>query len=257
MSSDSPRRRSCSSRASSSRALSSARSRSDRTRSRRNVKDGVSTSGTSSSAAESVARTSHERDLVVLCVTPRALAITITAAAVGLGFAAAASGPAPGRPAAASGPAVQSSRPGPATARASIHSRAARILEGRSARLLSLARIGRFTVACGADRRSRVTFRAAWLLPTSDLVVSSPRGATPATLQPSRSVVRPAARVVAETWQIAPFASAGVRVVTVHVVAPAGVLPAARRPPWRSSAPTRARPRPGRGRLAVPVPDPG
>jgi hypothetical protein len=138
-------------------------------------------------------------------MSPRALPIAFTAAAVGLGFATAA-GQTAGDPHPRSRPA------GPF-----IRSLAARVAAGRSARLVSLPRIGRFTVACGRDRRSRVTFRAARLLPTSDLVVSSPRGAAGATLQPSRVRSGASARVVAETWQIAPFAAAGVRVVTVHV----------------------------------------
>jgi hypothetical protein len=148
-------------------------------------------------------------------VTLRALAVAAAATTGGLGLAAA-TATAPEHDAVPQGQATAARRASPG---ATIRSRDARIRAGDGTTLLSIPRVGRFSVACGAGRRSRVTFRAAWRLPTSDVVVSDAGDAAAATLQPSRTFSRPAARVLAQTWQIAPFASAGVRVVTVHITA--------------------------------------
>lgn len=105
--------------------------------------------------------------------------------------------------------------------KASVHSRAGRIGAGHSMTVLRLPRIGRFTVACGQDRRSTVSFTPDHLLPTADVIVSGGRGVESGTLQPGRTKTawrRPVA-ALSETWQIAPFAAAGVRVTTVHVAA--------------------------------------
>jgi hypothetical protein len=136
-------------------------------------------------------------------VNRRATPVALATAAVALGFASAAG--APGDPAAArsarlaAGPSARSAA---AIEGPSIRSRAARLAAGRSMTVLTVPRIGWFVVACGADRRSRVTFRRDQLLPTSDIVITGPRQG----------------RTVSATWQIAPFASAGVRVTWAHVV---------------------------------------
>jgi hypothetical protein len=116
----------------------------------------------------------------------RLVPIAVAGAAVALGFASAAAD-APRR-ATGHGP--------------FIRSRAARLAPGRSMTVLAVPRVGRFVVACGADRRSRVTFRRDFLLPTSDIVVTGRRQG----------------RTVAATWQIGPFAAGGVRVTWARVV---------------------------------------
>jgi hypothetical protein len=132
-----------------------------------------------------------------------ALAIVI-AAAVAAG--ATRTDDAPGRPAAAAG---------------GIRSQAARIQAGGRATVLRVRRLGRFVVRCDGHRRSAVAFVADHLLPSADVVVRSARGRRARMAHPDRSwAAWPAtAAVIAETWQIAPLAAAGVRVSVVHVAA--------------------------------------
>ena len=102
-----------------------------------------------------------------------------------------------------------------------IRSQAARIQADRRATVLHLHDVGRFVVSCDRDRRSAVTFVADHLLPSADIVVRGTRGVRGRMLHPDRAWAawsRPAPGV-AETWQIAPLAAAGVRVSMVHVTA--------------------------------------
>jgi hypothetical protein len=102
---------------------------------------------------------------------------------------------------------------------AAVRSRAARIRPGRRETVLTVGRLGRFVVSCSARGHAALTFVADRLLPSAD-VVAGGAGATRARMvHPGRrwTAWRRPARFVAQTWQVAPFAAADVRVFVVHV----------------------------------------
>ena len=85
--------------------------------------------------------------------------------------------------------------------------------------LLWMTRVGRLTARCSADGAPSVVFTAARLLPTAAVTVASPRRTV------MRRIVQPGQRVVVppagpsdlQTWQVEPFAKAGVHVTTISV----------------------------------------
>ena len=99
-----------------------------------------------------------------------------------------------------------------------IASADARLNPGAHKTLLQLHGLGRWTASCDHGRVG-VTFSADRLLPTSDLVVTRTQGAPLARrLDPGDTVdPEPRAPVLAERWQIAPFAAAQVQVATASV----------------------------------------
>lgn len=127
--------------------------------------------------------------------------------------------------AAAKDPATRGGAPRSAAASAprtaAIRSADARLSRGATRTILRLPRIGRWTAACGADGRVAITFTADHLLATSDLVVSRTAGAPLGRrLDPGDAVTPdPAADVLSQRWQIAPFAAAQVQVTSATVAA--------------------------------------
>jgi hypothetical protein len=78
--------------------------------------------------------------------------------------------------------------------------------------------VGAWSASCSAAGVT-VTFTAAHLLPTSDVVVTRTAGAPLArTVNPGDRVApEPAGAVLAQHWQIAPFSSAPLPVTTASV----------------------------------------
>jgi hypothetical protein len=110
--------------------------------------------------------------------------------------------------------------------------------------LLALPEIGQLLVSCAAEGPS-VAFRADARLPTSDVVVSGTR-ATPeeTTLQPERRYQpTPASSALLQTWHIAPFAPANVRLTTISVAA----RRLSQRDPWDCAASAKASVSPSQG----------
>jgi hypothetical protein len=105
--------------------------------------------------------------------------------------------------------------PRPAIASADLLLRA-----GASKTILHIPRVGWWTAACGRDRTVGIVFVPDHLLPTADVVVSRSSGAPLARrISPGHRVVpEPPLEVVSQHWQIAPFASAQVRVTSADVV---------------------------------------
>jgi hypothetical protein len=145
----------------------------------------------------------------------------LAAAAAGAGIAILAASSPAGRAALARGePTSRGFHAAAAPGSAAVRSRAVRMSAGRRRAVLRLRDVGRFVVSCRPDRRATVAFRPDHLLPTADVVVHGPRGVRAATVQPERrwTAWRRPSRVLAETWQVAPFAAAEVRVHVVRVV---------------------------------------
>src|SRR5689334_10406520 len=101
--------------------------------------------------------------------------------------------------------------PRPAIASADLLLRA-----GASKVILHVPRVGWWTATCGKDRKVAIDFVADHLLPTSDIVVSRTSGAPlDRRVNPHHRVIPdPPLEVVSQHWQIAPFASAQVRVTS-------------------------------------------
>src|SRR4051812_2762807 len=151
--------------------------------------------------------------------TRAALALTATAllaAPATLGAPRARTDAAPAPRNAAPPPAATASARG-----AGIASRDVRLAAGHSRTVLRLARVGRWTATCGAADTVGVRFTADRLLATSDLVVALAAGAPVSRrVDPGDTVTpEPPAAVLAQRWQIAPFAAAQVRVVAATVAA--------------------------------------
>jgi hypothetical protein len=111
--------------------------------------------------------------------------------------------------------------------------------------LLALPEIGQLLVSCDAAEGPSVAFRADARLPTSDVVVSG-TGATPeeTTLQPERRYQpTPASSALLQTWHIAPFASANVRLTAISVAA----RRLSQRDPWDCAASAKASVSPSQG----------
>jgi hypothetical protein len=112
-----------------------------------------------------------------------------------------------------------SSRPAQAADSATTHvARVTQLRAGERAVLVRLDRVGRVIVSCDEKGRPSSAFVADRLLPTASVVVD--RGGSPTisgVLQPNRRFAPPPTRMRAtfETWQIAPFAKANVRVTTI------------------------------------------
>jgi hypothetical protein len=90
---------------------------------------------------------------------------------------------------------------------------------GASKTILRVPRVGRWRATCSADRRVAIAFVADRLLPTADVVVSRTAGAPVGRrIDPGdRFAPDTALAVVSQHWQIAPFASAQVRVTAADV----------------------------------------
>ena len=91
---------------------------------------------------------------------------------------------------------------------------------GERALLLRIPRVGRLVARCDEDGEASLAFVAAFVLPTSAVTVD--KGGP----NPVRKIVHPGQRVTVlravstsdfQTWQIEPFAKAGVRVTTIWV----------------------------------------
>src|SRR4051794_40910047 len=102
-----------------------------------------------------------------------------------------------------------------------IASRDVRLVAGHSRTILRVARVGRWTATCPAADVVGVRFTADRLLATSDLVVALGGGAPVGRrVDPGDTVApEPPATVLAQRWQLAPFAAAQVRVVSATVAA--------------------------------------
>jgi len=96
-----------------------------------------------------------------------------------------------------------------------------RVSAGHAQTILSIRGLGRWTASCSARARVGVTFTADFLLPTSDLVVTPTTGRPLERRIDPGDTVRPdqAATVIAQHWQIAPFAAAQVQVSSATVTA--------------------------------------
>jgi hypothetical protein len=94
-----------------------------------------------------------------------------------------------------------------------------RVSAGRSATILRVPSVGRWSATCSPDHRVAIAFVADRLLPTSDVVVARTAGAPLGRRVDPGDAVRPdpPLEVVSERWQIAPFASAQVRVTSADV----------------------------------------
>jgi hypothetical protein len=105
--------------------------------------------------------------------------------------------------------------PRPAIASADLLLRA-----GASRTILHIPRVGWWTAHCGRDHKVAIEFVADHRLPTADVVVSRSAGAKLARrISPGHRVVpEPPLEVASQHWQIAPFASAQVRVTSADVV---------------------------------------
>jgi hypothetical protein len=144
---------------------------------------------------------------------PRAVALPALVLLGALATAGCGAGPAP------SAPAPRAPAAAAPAAGERVVARDARLRAGRRGFvLLSLDRVGELAVDCDA-RGPAVAFRADRLLATSDVVVAVAGGPPVATtLQPGRRY-RPAppAGALLQTWHVAPFAAAGVRLLTMTV----------------------------------------
>jgi hypothetical protein len=111
-------------------------------------------------------------------------------------------------------PAAGSGDPRPAIASADLLLRA-----GRSKTILHVPKVGWWTATCGRDGKVAIDFVADQLLPSSDIVVSRSSGAPIARRVGPHHRVKPdpPLEVVSQHWQIAPFASAQVRVTSADV----------------------------------------
>jgi hypothetical protein len=97
-----------------------------------------------------------------------------------------------------------------------VRAQDARLARGqKDVRLLALPKVGRVLVSCDAGGRPSAALVASRLLPTADVVV----GDQATTLQPGRrfSPPPPTGSAQVQTWRIAPFAAADVRVTTIWV----------------------------------------
>ena len=85
--------------------------------------------------------------------------------------------------------------------------------------LLRMPRVGRLTARCSAEGAASVVFTAGRLLPTSAVTVASAgRTVVRRLVHPEHRVAIPAAGPSDfQTWQVEPFAKAGVRVTTISV----------------------------------------
>ena len=100
-----------------------------------------------------------------------------------------------------------------------VVARTRQLRRGERALLLRLPRVGRLTARCSAHDAASVAFTAAPFLPTAAVTVASPGRAV------IRRIVHPEQRVAIppsgpsdfQTWQVEPFAKAGVRVTTISV----------------------------------------
>jgi hypothetical protein len=97
-----------------------------------------------------------------------------------------------------------------------VRSADARLQPGSHKTLLAVRGLGRWVARC--ERGVSVTFIADRLLPTSDLVVTRAGAPLARRVDPGEHVqAEPPAAVIAEHWQIAPFAAAQVQVATASV----------------------------------------
>ena len=96
-----------------------------------------------------------------------------------------------------------------------------RLSAGHAKTILRVRGLGRWTASCSAAGHVGVTFTADHLLPTSDLVVTRTDGPPLARrIDPGDAVEPdPAGAVLAQRWQIAPFAAAQVQVTAATVAA--------------------------------------
>jgi hypothetical protein len=87
--------------------------------------------------------------------------------------------------------------------------------------ILRVPRVGRWSAECSADRRVAIAFVADRLLASSDVTVARTSGGPVGhRMDPGgRFAPDPPLGVVVQHWQIAPFASAQVRVTAADVVA--------------------------------------
>jgi len=102
-----------------------------------------------------------------------------------------------------------------------ILSRDARLAAShRAFTLLTVPNVGRVLVTCDRRGRSKITFRSSFFLPTSDVLVDvAGRGPIAATIQPKRTLKadRTPRTITHQTWHIAPFASARVRLTMLSI----------------------------------------
>lgn len=128
--------------------------------------------------------------------------------------------------------------PADAALTAATYSKDAQLSAGGRIVLLSIPRIGKLSVRCGGGDSSSfagtpgawVAFRAASRLPTANVVVTTPGAQTAdTTLQPGNTFgpAVPGKLPYSQTWSVAPYAEAGVRVTTILV--------ALRKPPGGTS----------------------
>ena len=112
---------------------------------------------------------------------------------------------------------VQPRAAGSADPRPAIASADLLLRNGSTKTILHVPRVGRWTAKC--DGKIAIEFVADHLLPTSDIVVSRSSGAPLARrVGPHHRVIPdPPLEVVSQHWQIAPFASAQVRVTSADV----------------------------------------
>lgn len=148
----------------------------------------------------------------VYVLTALALAVAISACGADTSETASAPPPADGGP----------------TAR--TYSKDAQLGGGARIVLLSIPRIGALAVRCGesgglgvafpGSGEASVAFRAASQLPTANVVVTTPGAQTAdTTLQPNKTFAPPVQGKLpySQTWSVAPYAEARVRVTTIFV----------------------------------------
>ena len=113
---------------------------------------------------------------------------------------------------------VQPRAAGSADPRPAIASADLLLRNGSTKTILHVPRVGWWTAKC--EGKVVIAFVADHLLPTSDVVVSRSSGPPLARrISPHHRVVPdPPLEVVSQHWQIAPFASAQVRVTSANVV---------------------------------------
>jgi hypothetical protein len=87
---------------------------------------------------------------------------------------------------------------------------------GQRGLLLNIGNIGRFTAKCDRAGRPSVTFTAAFLLPTASITVTMGARVIRRTLDPGHRLRSPSGTGL-QTWQVAPFASAEVRITTIWI----------------------------------------
>lgn len=82
--------------------------------------------------------------------------------------------------------------------------------------LLRIKRVGRLIAKCDIHGRPSTIFSSAFLLPTASVTVETHAGVIRRTLDPREHLASPTGAGV-QTWQIAPFAEANVRITTIWV----------------------------------------